>query len=224
MGFFKVLKIMQLRTKDKGIFIGFIGVPGVGKSSLTEALAKQLEAKAFIEPGEAYWPIDHTKPWHTQVDVLEKWVCESNRQNFSDARAIADAGGKAIADAGIFLVNREIIYADSCAFWYGHLKKEHKDEIYKMAVADWSNSPCPDVLVLLETDEDTWLRFLRQRARSADSDETFLSDYPAQQADIARAAEQFAKDRGIKFITYQNTTQTPEQNALLLWKKLESLY
>jgi len=120
------------RNKVNGLFIGFIGVPGVGKSTVASELAKKLKAKVFIEPGEESYPINHDQPWQNQVATLENWVCETNLKNFQEARLLADAGDITIADAGIFLVNQELIYASAYSWWYGLIPQKKKIKFIKM--------------------------------------------------------------------------------------------
>ncbi len=213
---------MHTTNKKKGNFIGFIGVPGVGKTSVAYELAKKLKAEVFLEPGEDSWPMDHEKPWQEQVNILETWVCESNFNNFQNARQVADSGAIAVADAGIFLVNRELIHAPCNDWWYGLLEAEEKEKIYQKSLLDWVNAPCPDVLVLFETDLNTWLRFMHKRGRSTDSDETCLNSYIEQQSVMRKAAKQFAQDRGVSFITFKNEYGSPEVSANKLFDQLSS--
>jgi deoxyadenosine/deoxycytidine kinase len=208
---------------NKGLFIGFIGVTGVGKTSVAYALAKKIGAHVFLEPGEESWPIDHDKSWQEQVAILENWVCESNLHNFEKARQLADAGDVAVTDAGIFLVNQELIHTPCNDWWYGLIPQDEKDRIYQKALSDWKNAPCPDVLVLFETDKNTWLRFMQQRGRSTDSDETCLSTYLEQQSVMAQAAKKFANARGTFFIKFNNDYGSPEQSANRLYEQLNSL-
>lgn len=215
---------MYSGNHNKGIFIGFIGVPGVGKTSVATALANELQAQLFIEPGEEFWPIDHSTPWQKQVDILENWVCESNFQNFQKARQLADEGNITIADAGIFLVNKELIYDESNNWWYGLIPPEKKSLLYKKAESDWLHAPCPDVLVLFETSQETWLRFIQERNRSTDQDETCLNNYPGQKTHMAKVAEQFASDRGIAFLKFNNNYGSPEHSAKKLHEVLDSVF
>ncbi len=203
------------------MFIGFIGVPGVGKSTLATALAKHLNANLFIEPGEASWPIHHDVPWQQQVTVLENWVRETNHKNFQEARSLANAGKYAVADAGLFLINRELINAKSAEWYYAHMHEDERKQLHDLSVADWQHAPCPDVMVLLETDIDTWRRFLAARGRSMDADDQFIQYYPEQQALIAAAARQIANDRGMQLISFTNQFGAPEKSAAELAQQLK---
>lgn len=215
---------MKKKHENKGFFIGFIGVPGVGKSTVASALANRIGAEAFIEPGEESHPVNYeNERWQDKVAILEKWVCETNLKNFQEARLLANAGNITIADAGIFLVNKELIYAPSFSWWYGLISKEESDRIYETALSDWVNAPCPDVLVLFETNAETWLRFLQQRGRHSDADETCVGTYLDQQAVMAQAAEKFANERGISFIKFNNEYASPEKSAELLHDTLSPL-
>lgn len=214
---------MQTKNDKQGLFIGFIGCSGVGKTSVALALAQKLKAKVFLEPGEESWPVDHDRPWQEQVDILETWVCESNYQNFLKARQLADKGDITVADAGIFLVNKELIYEPSNNWWYGLIPTETKDKIYQRALSDWNNAPCPDILVLFEADKETYCRFLQNRGRSSDGDETNIDNYLEQKAIMAKAAEQFAKDRGVLLVKFTNEYGSPDISADKLYTKLDFL-
>lgn len=221
-----LLEIDNMWTRDKkstGLFIGFIGVPGVGKSTVASELARILNAKVFIEPGEEAYPINNDQPWQNQVATLENWVCETNLKNFRDARELANSGNITIADAGIFLVNQELIFEPAYAWWYGLIPEKEKNKICQNAKSDWLNAPCPDILVLFETDEETWLRFLKQRGRGTDSDENCLRTYLDQQKVMAQAAEKFAHSRKISFVKFNNEYGSPEKSATLLCNNLSCL-
>lgn len=185
------------------------------------SLAKHFNANLFIEPGEESWPINHDQPWQQQVTVLENWVRDTNHKNFQQARVIANAGKYAVADAGIFLINRELIYAPSLEWYFAHMREDERKHIYDLAVADWQHAPCPDVMVLLEADIDVWRSFLAARGRSMDADDQFIHSYPEQQALYSAAARQFANDRGIQLIKFTNQFGSPEKSASDLMKQLK---
>ena len=148
---------------------------------------------------------------------------KTNLKNFQEARRLADTGDRTIADAGIFLVNQELIDAPAFSWWFGLISSEEKDKIKQIAKSDWSNAPCPDVLVLFETDTQTWLRFLLQRGRNTDTDEKCLSTYLDQKTVMAQAAEKFVNSRKIAFIKFNNEYGSPERSAALLYDNLMPL-
>lgn len=211
-------------NNQNGLFIAFVGVPGVGKSTVANQLAKQIGAKVFIEPGEEAWPIDPDKSPEDQVGLLEKWVCESNSKNFREARELADRGHITVADAGIFLMNKKLIYADCCKWWYGKISDDENTALYQQALFDWnSKATCPDVLVLFEVDKDTWLQFLKIRNRAMDDNVEQIETYDAQQALMAHAAQSYAEKHNIPFIKFKSNFGSPEQSALLLKQNLLAL-
>src|SRR3990167_11437564 len=146
-----------MQDRKEGLFIGLIGLPGVGKSTLAKSLAQQIGASVFIEPGEDEWDFDHSRNWKEQVGRIESWVCSSNASKFREAHALAMQGHKTVSDAGIFLVNKELIYASSTQWWYGLISNQEKSQLHTLAKQNWVDESCrPDVLVLVETDKATW--------------------------------------------------------------------
>lgn len=204
------------------MFISFVGVPGVGKTTLALAVAKQLHAKIFIEPGTDAWPIP-PELWQQHVAELERWVCTTNSKNFHDARMLADAGNIAITDTALFLINRELIHAPCCDWYYGLMSPAERAQTYQQAEIDWKASPCPDILILLELDSETWRRYLQARGRSMDDDEEFINNYTDMQALIAAAAKQLVDEREIKLISYNNVFGSPEQNAASLVAEINQI-
>ncbi len=211
---------MQNRTE--GMFIGLIGLPGVGKSTLAKSLAEQIGAKVFIEPGEDEWDIDRNKDWREQVGRIENWVCRSNVSKFREARALAKQGHKTVADAGIFLVNKELINATSMQWWYGLINTQEKSQLQTLSERNWVDESCrPDVLVLVETDKATWLSYMEKRGRSDDNDSESVRQYDTQKKLMADSAERYARENCIPFIRFINNLGVADKNATELARILD---
>lgn len=211
-----------MQNRKEGIFIGLIGLPGVGKSTLAKSLAQQIGARVFIEPGEDEWDIDHSKDWKGQVGRIESWVCSSNATKFREARALAKQGHKTVADAGIFLVNKELIHEPSMQWWYGLISKQEKFQLYTIAERNWFDESCrPDVLVLVETDKAAWLSYMEMRGRSDDNDPECVRQYDKQKKVMADSAERYAQENCIPFVRYINNLGIADKNATELARILD---
>jgi deoxyadenosine/deoxycytidine kinase len=206
------------------MFIAFTGSMGVGKSTLAAALAKQLDAKVFIEPGAEHWPIPQDEPWQNHVPALESWVRHTNLQHFEQARELADTGQITIADGALFLINQNLLTADCCNWYYRHLQPADHAQRLTQAIHDYHHAPCPDILILLEADYTSCQQFLKTRGRSLDECKDLLANHNAMQTLITSAAETLAAHRNLHLIRYTNHLHTSpdslatELRTLLLTK------
>ena len=202
-------------------FIAFVGVMGVGKSTLTQALAQRLGAKSLIEPGAEAWPIAGDK-WEEHAFILEQWVRNINLAHFNEALDLTENGTAVVADGGLFLLTKECIDNPSCQFYFGLFSDKEKQETRQVAQMDWNEAPCPNILVLLETDIDTWKRFLSLRGRAMDGNEEFIANYTGQQKVIREAAQKYAAEKGIKLISFMNIFSKNIENADRLYLEIKN--
>ena len=209
----KKLKDVGLEPSLSTAFIALAGVMGVGKSSLARVLAEKISVTEFIEPEADAWPVPEGEDWEEHVFNLEQWVRETHLDYFKDARQLAEQGRGSVADGGLFLLAKEFMDDPACQFYYGLMNESELKQVRQFAESDWNEAPCPDVLVLLETDFETWRRFLLSRGRSMDTNKNFIDHYAGQQQVIKIAANKYAEEKGIKLVTFTNTFSNITINA-----------
>lgn len=201
-------------------FIAFVGVMGVGKSSIAKALADKIGAAEFIEPEEDAWPIPEGERWEDHVFMLEQWVRDTHLAYFQEARRNVTQGKASVADGGLFLLAKEYMDDASCQFYYGLMNEDEIKQVRHHALVDWDNAPCPDVIILLETDFETWKRFLQIRGRTMDANKNFIDHYAGQQQVIKVAAKKYAEEKGIKLVRFTNTFSNISINASRLYDQI----
>lgn len=200
-------------VSSRSLFIAFAGVMGVGKSSLARALANCLGGRYFIEPEAEAWPVPEGGKWEDHVMQLEQWVHDTNLLLFQQAKITSDSGVTSVADGGLFVLAKEYMDDPACEFYYGLLSADEMQQLRETARADWYGAPCPDVLVLVETDLETWKRMLQKRGRIMDANPSFIASYQEQQRVIRAAAEKYAREKNIKVIRFNNAWADADENA-----------
>jgi deoxyadenosine/deoxycytidine kinase len=211
------------QVSSRSLFIAFAGVMGVGKSSLARALAKQLGGRYFIEPEADAWPVPEGEKWEDHVMQLEKWVHDTNLSLFQQAMSSAESGVTSVADGGLFVLAKEYMDDPACEFYYDLLSADEMQQLRETACADWHEAPCPDVLVLVETDLKMWKRMLQKRGRIMDANPSFIASYHEQQRAIRAAAETYAREKKINMIRFNNTWMDIDKNAHQLAKDILAL-
>lgn len=174
---------------ERKYFVAVAGNIGVGKTTLTQALAKQLDWQCYLEPVidnpylDDFYADMSRWAFHLQVYFLSKRF-ESQRQ---------------IEVANLSCVQDRTIYEDVEIFARTLHHREH------LIGRDWENY-ChlfetmaeflrpPDLIVYLRADVDTLMSRIRKRGRNAES--TINQDYlkelnDAYESWISRASNQF---------------------------------
>lgn len=202
-----------LHAGTRAPFIAFAGVMGVGKSSLARGVAKCLGGHSLVEPEADTWPVPKGERWEDHVMLLERWVHDTNLSLFQQASRTAVSGILAVADGGLFVLAKEYMDDPACQFYYGHLARDEMQQLRETACADWRDAPCPDIMVVIEADLDTWRQMIQKRGRSMDANQGFIASYHGQQRIIRSAAESYAAEKGIKLLRFTNQWSDPDTSA-----------
>ncbi len=147
------------------MFIGIVGCIGVGKSNLTEALAKRLGYRAFYEPVKENPYLDDFyadgKRWSFEMQIFML------TQRFKQHLEIQE-----LQKNDIGVVQDQIIYGDVI---YGQLTHDFglmDDRDYKNYRAHFETLRpllrLPDVVIHLDTSVDQALARIHQRGRSSE--------------------------------------------------------
>lgn len=215
-------RALKNRFIQGGAFISLVGIPGCGKSTLTRALGERMTAEVLFEPEESEWPIRSGEKWQDCVFRLENWLSDTMRLQFVAARQMANGGATVIVDSALFLLTKKLT-DPVFDWWYGHLTAEQHEKIMRIAEMDWEKGPFPDLLVMIHAGENIWREFLGKRGRSMDDDKLFLSEHLRMQALLCEAAADFAREKNITLIHYEQQLLSPDKNARRLLAAISAI-
>ncbi|MBI5467032.1 MAG: deoxynucleoside kinase [Candidatus Kerfeldbacteria bacterium] len=147
------------------MFIGIVGCMGVGKSRLTESLAKHLGYQAFFEPVKENPYLDDfyadAKRWSFEMQIYML------TQRFRQHRTVQELSTKNVG-----VVQDQIIFGDVL---YAKLTNQFgfmSDRDYTTYVEHYETLrpllTLPDVLINLETSIDTVLKRIHERGRPSE--------------------------------------------------------
>lgn len=193
---------LRLIMYNKVMFIGIVGCMGVGKSRLTEALAKRLGYKAFFEPVKENPYLDdfyaNGQRWSFEMQIF--MLTHRFRQHLE----VQDLAKK---DIGV--VQDQIIYGDVL---YGQLTHEFG----LMDKRDYANYKAhfetlrpllqlPDVVINLETSIDTIEQRIHGRGRESERgiSRDYLNRLTELFADWTTSVEQNTKVIRLDWTTFQ---------------------
>lgn len=200
--------------------IAFSGISGSGKSTLASLLSAKLKAQAFLEPEEKDWP---------QIFKESKIYGE-----YSAMTALRNVRAKNLMDAELERQKGQTVIVDSLydkiSFYYlGQEGMEWliapEDPYFHAALAmceaDKNELPDPDVVILLDVDENKWIRFLESRKRERDSITGFRENFGCYQKYINQATKALCLERNIPLIEFKQQDDEAEISAQRLLEILK---
>ncbi len=184
------------------MFIGIVGCLGVGKSRLTDALAKHLGYKAYFEP-VAENPYLHDfyadgKRWSFEMQIFML------TQRFKQHREVQQLSAKDIGIVQDQIIFGDVLYAQ-LTHQFGLMSdrdyatyRSHYDELRPLL-------QIPDVIVLLETSVDTILKRIAERGRESERGITreYLQSLTDLFAEWVASVEKQSKVIRLDWTTYQ---------------------
>ena len=203
-----------------GLFLAAIGLPGVGKSTVCDELAKLSGIKVLHDPEESYWPSAVMQRDLYGHFGAVMWFRSIRVPLYYTAQAIKIAGQAVIVDS----------YYDKLFSYYMHKKGMEwliapSDPYYpvlsEIAELDREILPNADCIISFEIDYRDWLQCLSKRGRMLDSETEFVRSYDTQ-AYFIEAAETYAASVGARLIHFKQVYSSPSQAAKLLRVQLHS--
>lgn len=204
----------------KGVLVGFMGLPGSGKSSLTRELATILSARAFLEPEEHEWPDCVKRRNEVGAFAGLQWFRSIRVPKLYEARALADNGEIALIDS---------LYDKLCASYLGAQGMEwlldpddpYFDVARSVAELDYQLLPDVDAVVCVSVDEDAYRTLIEKRNRTLDRSENLTLFWNTQKYFI-ESAENYAHNRRVPYVSHNNEIGSIQESARRLYHQLQS--
>ena len=197
--------------QQNGKIIAAFGIPGSGKSTTTEEIGKILDIKTFHEPEEDKWAEavmlrklsgDFTAlMWFRSIRVPQYFIANNIRKD------------------------NKICMLDSCYDKLFHLYHKNEglnwlfapDDIYyeemvSIAKKDYENLPDLDIIIFFQQTEENWIKFIEQRNRVLDNEDSFKESFKLQNAFI-EAVKQYCNKTNCKLIIHQQSFSNPKVEA-----------
>ena len=205
-----------------GKMIGFVGISGSGKSTLARELGVLMEADVFSETEEEQWPhwIRSVHPYSEfssyvtfralRVDALWK------------AKEKADRGEVAIVDSYYDKITSYYLGRPGME-WLISSSDPYYPVVKMLTELDTENLPNVDLLVFLDVDISTWMRFLEKRGRIRDQIDGFQQSYQMYRSYVKEAAQRLQSEKNIPVVIFKPEFGDPAMEARRLYKLLQEV-
>ena len=214
-----MLNFLEASPKE-GKLIIFAGLSGSGKSTLAKDVAELAKALCFLEPEENEWP-----------DFVRKKQSYGEFSSLMTIRAIrVHSLWKAWAERnGGHLVFVDTYYDKINAYALGKRGMEWlidpNDPYFSVALQtlqiDNQILPNADLIVLIDISYEDWIKMLHTRNREKDFIEGFQESYALTKAYMSEAIHALSLEQNIPVFFFQQTFDSPKNQALLLYESLK---
>ncbi|MBK0379321.1 hypothetical protein [Mucilaginibacter segetis] len=206
--------------ETQGKIIVAFGIPGSGKSSVTEALGQLSGKKVFHEPEEPDWG-----------DAVRQRDLSGN---FTAIMWFRAQRVPQLYQADCLRGNREVVFADSYydKLFYLYMHEEslrwlfdetidpYAAEMIAIAKKDYETLPDANAIIFFHIDRKTWERFLSVRNRNLDQDVEFLNQCFDSQAPFLLAAQRYCREANVELVVFDQVFDSPESSAERLHRLL----
>lgn len=206
--------------ENNGKLIVAFGIPGSGKSSVFEALSRQIESNIFHEPEEESWgkAVKDRELCGNFTAIM--WFRSERVPQLYEAARIKENGDIALVDSYYDKLFYLYMNMDGLQ-WLFKASDPYYDEMRMVAKKDHDLLPKADCMVFFQVDRETWGKFLDLRRRELDQDQVFLENCFNAQESFLKVAKQYCQDTGTLLVVVDQVYDSPGNAAVLLRQTLD---
>ncbi|HEY4269503.1 MAG TPA: hypothetical protein VGM94_15075 [Galbitalea sp.] len=206
------------------MFIGFMGVPGCGKSATAAALAEHFDQKAFLEPEEEQWSdlvMKRNELGAFGPYLALQWFRNERVPGYLEASRLHQKGGTSVVDSMYDKLAARYL-SDKAMNWMIPPSNPYFAAALQGAQADFAHLPDPTHVVFVTVDPATWQELLRLRGRTFDGENQIGSD-PKLQDVMYKATRKYCNEHGIEFIVHEQMVGSADATAKDVAKLLDRI-
>lgn len=196
-----------------------MGIPGCGKSSTANTIAKLLNAECFLEPEEEHWSDIVADRDRVGAFTALMWFRNTRVPNLWKAYRLHQDGQIVVVDSLYDKLIAKYIRDPSFGWLIGRTDPYY-EVVTQVAEIDYNYLPDPDILVFVHVDVETWKTLLSKRGRRFDESADIAKEFAMQDV-MWRACERYASEKNIKFVMHDQRYDSAESSASdirkLLW-------
>jgi len=195
--------------EKRGLLIAGVGLPGIGKSTLLQALAHRKGWQRFAEPEEAVWPTSARDHSLSGVFTALTWFRAMRVANLYAADRLRQQGQIALIDCYYDKLMTHYIEASQME-WLIERSDPYFDLVKHMAFVDNHWLPTADIVILFTATFASWEQCILSRKRQLDVERVFPGAFPFQDH-LLRAAQLEIESSGSRLLLFENQFGSIEQ-------------